>query len=74
MLDRISSLMGDSALASSSSDLPIGQLVEGLAGPNNGSESKQHASWKKDTCGLEGARICATLSQITVVFEQKSSG
>ena len=75
MLDQISSLMGGSALASSSSDPSNGRLVEGHVGPNhNLDEGIQNVGWNKDTYGLEGARICATLSQITVVLDQKGPG
>jgi hypothetical protein len=73
VLDRISSLMAGSSVASSSSGHLPGHVEEGVAGPNH-DDSKGEASRNKDTHGLEGARICATLSQITVVLEQKGLG
>ena len=73
VLDRISNMMRSSSVASSSLSLAAGTV--GDIGHNEvDNEGKQQAGRNKDTTGLEGARICATLSQITVVLEQQGSG
>lgn len=74
MLDRISNLMAGPSVASCSSDPATGQVVEVEETAHPNSEGDREASRNKDTHGLEGARICATLSQITVVLEQKGQG
>jgi separase len=70
VLDRISNVMAGPSAASSSSDLGSRAPEEGIAD----SEGGQGVGRDKDTCGIEGARICATLSQMTVVLEQKGTG
>jgi hypothetical protein len=66
--------MAGSAVASSSSDPTTGKVVVGVAGSSrNDSDSSQKVGGE-NTHGLEGARICATLSQITLVLEQKGPG
>jgi hypothetical protein len=65
--------MGGSAVASSSSDPTTENFVEGAGSSRNDSDSSQKVGGK-NTHLLEGSRICATLSQITVVLEQKGPG
>jgi len=72
VLDRIATLMAD---VSSSSDAGDKQVAEGTAGRNSDdSEGTRKAGRDKDAHDLEGARICAALSQMTVVLEQKGPG